>query len=63
MGYMRPLRPAQKAKVKAVKEKRGFEATIKLARTRSAQVVGRGRVNRVSPTATAGSRRFSAAAR
>ena len=32
MGYMRQLRPAQKARVKAVKEKRGFEAATKLAR-------------------------------
>src|SRR5262245_47249549 len=32
MGYMRQLKPTQKAKVKAVKEKRGFEAAIRLAR-------------------------------
>jgi hypothetical protein len=33
MGYMRQLKPAQKARVKAVKEKRGFEAAIRIART------------------------------
>jgi hypothetical protein len=32
MGYMRQLKPAQKARVKAVKEKKGFEAAIKMAR-------------------------------
>ncbi|HEX4825387.1 MAG TPA: hypothetical protein VFV19_13875 [Candidatus Polarisedimenticolaceae bacterium] len=32
MGYMRPLKPAQKARVKAVKEKRGFEAAIRVAK-------------------------------
>lgn len=32
MGYMRQLRPAQKARVKAVKVKRGFEAAIKAAK-------------------------------
>ncbi len=32
MGFMRQLKPAQKAKVRAVKEKRGFGAAIKLAR-------------------------------
>jgi hypothetical protein len=32
MGYMRQLKPAQKARVKAVKEKSGFGAAIKLAR-------------------------------
>jgi hypothetical protein len=32
MGYMRQLGPRQKAQVKAVKEKRGFEAAIKMAR-------------------------------
>jgi hypothetical protein len=32
MGYMRQLKPAQKARVKAVKEKRGFEAAIRVAR-------------------------------
>ena len=32
MGYMRQLKPAQKARVKAVKEKRGFEAAIRMAR-------------------------------
>ncbi len=31
MGYVRQLKPAQKARVRAVKEKRGFEAAIKLA--------------------------------
>jgi len=33
MGYMRQLKPAQKLRVKAVKERRGYEAAIKLART------------------------------
>lgn len=32
MGYMRQLGPRQKARVKAVKEQKGFEAAIKLAR-------------------------------
>jgi hypothetical protein len=32
MGYMRQLKPAQKARVKAVKEKRGFEAAISIAK-------------------------------
>lgn len=32
MGFMRPLTPAQKARVKAVKEKRGFEAAVIAAR-------------------------------
>ena len=32
MGYMRGLKPAQKARVKAVKEKRGFEAAIRVAK-------------------------------
>jgi hypothetical protein len=32
MGYMRQLKPAQKARVKAVKEKRGFEAAIRVAK-------------------------------
>jgi hypothetical protein len=32
MGYMRQLGPRKKARVKAVKEKKGFEAAIKLAR-------------------------------
>jgi hypothetical protein len=32
MGYMRQLKPAQKARVKAVKEKNGIEAAIRLAR-------------------------------
>jgi hypothetical protein len=32
MGLMRQLKPAQKARVKAVKEKRGFEAAIRVAR-------------------------------
>lgn len=31
MGYMRQLGPRHKARVKAVKEKRGFEAAIRLA--------------------------------
>ena len=33
MGYMRQLRPAQKARVKAVKEKKGFIAAIRLAKS------------------------------
>lgn len=33
MGYMRQLGPRQKARVKAVKERKGFEAAIKLAKT------------------------------
>jgi hypothetical protein len=32
MGYMRQLKPAQKLRVKAVKEKRGFEAAIRVAK-------------------------------
>jgi hypothetical protein len=32
MGWMRQLKPAQKARVKAVKEKRGFEAATTLAK-------------------------------
>ena len=32
MGYMRQLGPRQKARVKAVKEKRGVEAAIKVAK-------------------------------
>ncbi len=32
MTYMRQLRPRQKARVRAAKEKRGFEAAIRLAR-------------------------------
>jgi len=32
MGYMRQLKPKQKARVKAVKEKRGFPAAIAVAR-------------------------------
>ena len=32
MGYMRQLKPAQKLRVKAVKEKRGLEAAIGVAR-------------------------------
>ena len=32
MGHMRRLKPAQKLRVKAVKEKRGFEAAIRVAR-------------------------------
>ena len=32
MGFMRQLKPAQKARVKALKERQGFEAAIKLAR-------------------------------
>ena len=30
MGFMRQLKPAQRARVRAVKEKRGFEAAIAL---------------------------------
>jgi len=33
MGYMGQLRPAQKARVKAVKERRGYEAAIAVARS------------------------------
>jgi len=32
MGFMRQLKPAQKAKVKALKAKRGFEAAIRAAK-------------------------------
>lgn len=32
MGFMRQLKPAQKLRVKAVKENRGYEAAIRLAR-------------------------------
>jgi hypothetical protein len=32
MGYIRQLKPTQKARVKAVKAKRGFEAAIRMAR-------------------------------
>ena len=32
MGYMRQLKPKQKAEVKALKEKKGFEAAIKKAK-------------------------------
>jgi len=32
MGYMRQLKPAQKARVKAVKERKGFAAAIAVAR-------------------------------
>jgi len=32
MGYMRQLKPKQKARVKAVKEKKGFPAAIAVAR-------------------------------
>ena len=35
MGFMRQLKPAQKARVKAVKEKRGFEAAIGVAKALS----------------------------
>ena len=31
LGYMRQLKPAQKLRVKAVKERRGFEAAIRVA--------------------------------
>src|SRR5260221_11898043 len=33
MGFMRQLKPAQKLRVKVVKEKRGFEAAIRVARS------------------------------
>jgi len=33
MGYMRQLKPAQKARVKGVKEKKGYEAAIRLAKS------------------------------
>ena len=33
LGFMRQLGPRQKARVKAVKEKRGFEAAIGVARS------------------------------
>ena len=36
MGYMRQLKPAQKARVKGVKERRGFEAAIRLAKSLAA---------------------------
>src|SRR5262245_41555013 len=32
MGYMRQLKPRVKAQVKAIKEKRGFEAAIRVAK-------------------------------
>ena len=32
IGHLRHLKPAQKLRVKAVKEKRGFEAAVKLAK-------------------------------
>jgi len=32
MGYVRQLKPAQKARVKVIKAKRGFEAAIRVAR-------------------------------
>ena len=32
IGHLRHLKPAQKLRVKAVKEKRGFEAAIRVAR-------------------------------
>ena len=32
MGYMRQLKPGQKKRVKQVKERRGFEAAIAMAR-------------------------------
>ena len=32
MGYMRQLGPRQQARVRAVKEKKGFEAAIRVAR-------------------------------
>ena len=37
MGFMRQLKPAQKARVKALKEKKGFEAAIKAARSLAGQ--------------------------
>ena len=35
MGHMRQLTPAQKARVKAVKERRGLEAAIRVAKASS----------------------------
>ena len=32
MGYMRQLKPAQKARVRVIKERRGYEAAIRVAR-------------------------------
>jgi hypothetical protein len=37
MGTIRGLKPAQKAKVKAVKERRGIESAIKVARRLAAR--------------------------
>ena len=37
MGFMRQLKPAQKLRVKAVKEKRGYEAAIRVARRLAAR--------------------------
>jgi hypothetical protein len=37
MGFMRQLKPAQKARIKALKEKKGFEAAIKAARMLAGQ--------------------------
>jgi len=37
MGYMRGLKPAQKLRIKAVKEKREFEAAIRVARGMAAR--------------------------
>lgn len=33
MGFMRQLKPAQKARVKALKAKRGYQAAIRLAKS------------------------------
>ena len=33
MGYMRQLKPAQKARVKAIKARRGFESAIRAAKS------------------------------
>jgi len=40
MGYMRQLKPKQKARVKAVKQKKGFPAAIAMARGFSIRSVG-----------------------
>ena len=37
MGYMGQLKPAQKLRVKAVKERRGYEAAIRVARGMAAR--------------------------
>mgnify|MGYP001765367876 CR=1 FL=1 len=37
MGYVRPLKPRQKAQVKAVREKKGMKAAIKAAKRLASQ--------------------------